>query len=80
MSAKIKMKLIATFDQNCPGGPLFSWKFRYKIGLAWPFSPSVVNQPSERKQLTNSTASFSVTPTGKIGSVFEINPINQITN
>ena len=33
-------------------------KFRYKRGLAWLFSPSVVNQPSERKQLTSNTCLF----------------------
>ena len=47
MSAKIKMKLMATFKQNCPESQRLSWKFWYEIGLAWPFSPLVVNQPSE---------------------------------
>ena len=32
--------------------------FRYKRGLARPFSPSVANQPSERKQLTNNMCLF----------------------
>ena len=33
-------------------------KFWYKRGLARPFSPSVVNQLSERKQLTNNMCLF----------------------
>ena len=37
---------------------LLNRKFRYKRGLAWPFSTSVVNQPSESKQLTNNGCLF----------------------
>ena len=36
----------------------FYSKFRYKRGQALPFSPSDVNQPTERKQLTNSMRLF----------------------
>ena len=32
---------------------ILSRKFRHKKGLAWLFSPSVLNQPPEHKQVTN---------------------------
>ena len=33
-------------------------KFRYKRSLAWSFSQLVVNQPANRKQLTNNLRSL----------------------
>ena len=44
-----------------------------KGGLARPFSPSVINQPSERKQLTTH-GPFSATLSNKIGLVYRVNP------
>ena len=59
--------------------PLLYRKFRYKRGLARPFSLLVVNRPPKRRQLTNNmTVSFSSAFTDKIGLVFRTTLVKQI--
>ena len=56
-------------------------KSRCEKGLTWPFSPSIGNQSSESKQLTNNMRFFfSTTLADQIGLIFEINPVNRIKN